>query len=61
MQTIEHPEYLTCQEVARALGFSKRSVERWVRAGRLKAIRPGGKHGAMRIAREEIERLRVSA
>lgn len=55
------PELLTVAEVAEALRISDETVHRWVRQGRLPAIRlPGGpleRSGLKRFRREDVEAL----
>lgn len=47
-------EFYTLVEVARLLKCSKDSVYRWLRAGKLKGIRPSDKFG-WRIRRSDLE------
>lgn len=48
---------LLIAEVADILRVNTSSVRRWIRAGRLRAIRPAGSRGTIRIPRAELERL----
>jgi putative resolvase len=46
---------LTTSEVARILNVTRHAVDKWIREGRMKAIRlPGGRY---RIPESEVERL----
>lgn len=44
-------------EAARRIGVSPRTVQRWVRAGRLRAVQPGGPGTAKVIPVAELRRL----
>jgi len=46
-------EYLKPQEIAEVLKVHPATVRRWIRAGRLKAIRPGTRN--YRVARADFE------
>lgn len=48
---------LTALEVANDLGFNSSTVRRWIAAGKIKAIQPGGLNGAYRIRRAELDRV----
>lgn len=47
-------EWLVVLEAARALRVSPWTVRRWIRAGRLRSIRPGQRR---LVLREDVERL----
>lgn len=42
-------------EVAKMLGFSKRTILNWIRDGKLKAVKIGNEY---RISHEEVERIK---
>lgn len=48
--------YLTTKEVAKIFGVGFRSVQRWIREGKLKATRMG-KRGYFRIKEEDLKNL----
>lgn len=48
-------DHLTLAEAAEILGFSRRTLERWVRSGEITAT--VGEDGELRIRRREIERM----
>lgn len=54
-----HKEYLTVEEVAALTGRAEFTVRRWIREGKLRAIRiaEGGPRGRLLISRAEIERI----
>ena len=53
------PELMTPSEVAEALKVNDETIHRWVREGRLPAIRlpGGGDRGLKRFRREDIEAI----
>jgi transposase-like protein len=48
---------LPLSEVARALGVSQRTIRRWVKAGKLQAIRPGGPNAPMLVLAWSLNEL----
>ncbi len=50
-------QYLAVAEVARHLGMSVKTVNLWIKQGKVKAIQPGGAGGRYRIPIEEFQRL----
>jgi excisionase family DNA binding protein len=50
-------ELLTVDEVARRLKLHPETVRRWIRAGKLRAIRLGSDRAGLRIRASEIQRL----
>jgi len=50
-------QYVTTGEVGRACGVTASAVKKWIRQGKVRAIRTPGGH--FRIPVEEIERLKV--
>ncbi|MGH7297959.1 MAG: helix-turn-helix transcriptional regulator [Polyangiaceae bacterium] len=52
-------DYVTIAEVAKRFRVSKRTVERWVKTGRLPAIQLGER--LVRIRQEDVDRLAVAA
>ncbi|MGE0708401.1 MAG: helix-turn-helix domain-containing protein [Planctomycetota bacterium] len=57
------PPVLDRERAADVLGVSPRTVSRWIRAGRLRALRltPGAGSGGVRILRAELARLLTEA
>jgi excisionase family DNA binding protein len=53
----EGKEMLTVPEVAEHLRVTIETVRRWIRAGRIHAIKPGGPRSGWRIERSELERF----
>ena len=52
---------LSLSEVARVMGFSERTIRRWVKSGKLKAYKPGRDYRISEAAlREFIEESEVS-
>lgn len=47
----------TVREVAERVRVDPVTVRRWIKAGRLKAVRPGGTKAGWRIPAEELGRL----
>jgi putative resolvase len=56
MSALTSKRLLTSSEVARVAGVSLETVQRWVRSGRLRAIRVGP-HGRYRIRESDVSRL----
>jgi len=50
-------ELLTVDEVARRLKLHPETVRRWIRAGKLRAIRLGSDRAGLRIRASEVQRL----
>jgi excisionase family DNA binding protein len=50
-------ELLTVAEVARRLRLSQETIRRWIRGGKLQAIRIGSDRAGFRIRRTEIDQL----
>ena len=50
-------ELLTVDEVARRLKLHPETVRRWIRAGKLRAIRLGSDRAGLRIRVSEVQRL----
>lgn len=50
-------ELLTVAEVARRLRLSEETIRRWIRGGKLQAIRIGSDRAGFRIRRSEIDQL----
>lgn len=46
-------EYLTAKQIAEALNVHPVTVRRWIKEGRLKAIRPGSRN--YRVAKSDFE------
>jgi excisionase family DNA binding protein len=49
------PSFLTVDEVAEILRLNRRTVENWIKSGKLSALRFGRK--GIRIERAEVERF----
>jgi excisionase family DNA binding protein len=54
MQAVEH-EFFTPEEIAERLKVHKRTVQRWIIAGTLRAYRFGGQSGSVRVTKEDLE------
>lgn len=48
-----HSVYLSCSDVANMTGVKKRTVWGWIRSGKLRASRPGGRNYV--VKREDLE------
>ena len=48
---------LPVSQVARALGVSQRAVRRWIKAGKLQAIRPGGPNAPLLVLAWSLNEL----
>ena len=48
---------LTPKDLAEKLGVNRRQVIRWIKAGKINAIQPGGKKGKYFIPEEEFNRI----
>jgi excisionase family DNA binding protein len=56
VKTEVHEEYWTLDEVAERLKVNRRTVNRWIEAGDLRAIRFGAPpKGAIRIAEKDLQ------
>jgi excisionase family DNA binding protein len=53
----ETPVFLSVAEAALRLGVNAATVRKWVHDGHLRAVRPGGELGSLRIPTSELERL----
>jgi excisionase family DNA binding protein len=53
----EPPVFLSVAEAALRLGVNASTVRKWIHDGHLKAARPGGELGSLRIPASELERL----
>jgi excisionase family DNA binding protein len=51
-------QYLEVSDLAEHFQVSRKTVIGWIRSGKLRAIQPGGRHGAYRIPATELERLK---
>jgi excisionase family DNA binding protein len=56
----ETPMFLSVAEAALQLGVNAATIRKWVRDGHLRAVRPGGESGTLRIPLSELERLRAA-
>ncbi|MBV9322816.1 MAG: helix-turn-helix domain-containing protein [Chloroflexi bacterium] len=48
---------LTVREVAERVRSSPETVRRWIRSGRLRAVRPGGTRLGYRVPESEVQRF----
>jgi excisionase family DNA binding protein len=55
--TVSEARLLTVREVADRIRSSPESVRRWIRAGKLRAIRPGGTRLGFRVSEEDLNRF----
>ena len=53
----EPPVFLSVAEAALRLGVNASTLRRWVHDGHVKAARPGGEAGSLRIPASKLERL----
>src|SRR5579872_993746 len=53
LQAADAPDYCSISQAATLLGVSRVSIWRWIRDGRLSAVRVG--HRTVRIARRDLE------
>ena len=44
-------------QVAEALGVSQRTIRRWIKAGKLKAVRPGGANAPLLVLAWSLNEL----
>jgi excisionase family DNA binding protein len=58
---MHQPEHLTLAEAADRIGVSRWTVRRWVNAGKLTAIHPGGGTNPMLVTAESVEALATEA
>jgi excisionase family DNA binding protein len=49
--------FLTVEEVAQRVRTTPETVRRWLRAGRLRGVRPGGDRLGWRVAEGELRRF----
>lgn len=54
-------DFLSVEEVAQLLGFTRRTVQRWLADGRLEGFRVPGMRTHWRIPRSAIERVKHTA
>ena len=54
--TVE-PVYYTPEEIAERLKVHKRTVQRWIAAGTLRAYRFSAQSGMLRVAEKDLERF----
>jgi excisionase family DNA binding protein len=50
-------QLLTVREIAERVKVNDVTVQRWLRSGRLKGMRPGGRRTGWRIAESELRRF----
>jgi excisionase family DNA binding protein len=53
----ENPTFLSVAEAALRLGVNAATVRKWIHHGHIKAARPGGDLGSLRIPASELDRL----
>jgi excisionase family DNA binding protein len=61
LPAVSPPSFVSVSEAALSLHVSAATVRRWIRAGSLQAVQPGGPQGAFRIAESELVRLAEAA
>lgn len=49
------PEFYTAAQIAKTFQVSRQAVYDWIEEGRLKAVRPGGENGRLRISQEALD------
>jgi excisionase family DNA binding protein len=54
---VDSDRLLTVREVAERMKVNEVTVQRWLRAGRLKGMRPGGTRMGWRIPESELRRF----
>ena len=60
--TLDDRVFFTIEEFARVFAVSRRTVQRWIATGRLKALRTHPtRQGVVRIHRSEMDRLVAEA
>jgi excisionase family DNA binding protein len=50
-------EWWSVEDIAKYFHVTRETVRRWVRAGKLHGVKPGGKTSPLRIHQEEVDRL----
>lgn len=58
MVAVMERKLYTVKEVADELRVHEETVRRWIRDGKMAAVRMGGSRGGFRIKSEEVERIR---
>jgi excisionase family DNA binding protein len=53
---VDEREYLSVRQTAELLGVSVGTTRRWLAAGHIPALQPGGRHGALLVRRADIDR-----
>lgn len=48
---------LTVRQVAERIGANEATIRRWIKAGRIQAVMPGGQKLGYRIAESEVRRV----
>ena len=57
-ETEQETQYLTRKQVAKIVGVYERTVDRWIKDGKLKAIKFGeSKNSMVRIHKTDLERF----
>ncbi len=59
MSTMTDARIFTVQQVAERMQVSERTVFNWLRAGRLKGYRLGGRKAGWRIEEPDLDRFRA--
>lgn len=55
MTTLVPEQLLTVEEIAERLRVHSETVRQWLRDGRLKGFRPGGKRAGWRVTEADLE------
>ncbi len=54
---MDDERFLTVPEVAEGLRMNPETIRVWLRDGRLRGVRPGGKRAGWRIPESEVRRI----
>ena len=54
---MDDERFLTVPEVAERLRMNPETIRVWLREGRLRGVRPGGKRAGWRIPESEVRRI----
>jgi excisionase family DNA binding protein len=55
MSTVDHPSYMTVDEIARELRVSPLTIRRRIAEGQLPAVQSGGPGSSLRVPRAGLE------
>lgn len=54
-------EFYTVKEFASIMGVHWQTVRNWIKSGKVRAVKMGGKNYTLRIPKEEVYRLKVES